>query len=53
MFDDLNVLIWKVFPEESKKVAKGAFPIYASNNTNNDKGDGNESALERSGSELQ
>ena len=53
VFDDLNVLMRKVFPEESKKVAKGAFPAFASDNTNNDEGDGNESASERSSSEPQ
>ena len=47
------MLIRKVFPKESKKVAKGAFPTYASDNTNNDEGDGNESASEHSSSEPQ
>ena len=44
--------MWKVFPEESKKVAKGVFPVYASNNTNNDEGNSNESTLEYSSSKL-
>ena len=53
VFDNLNVLIQKIFPKEGKKVTKGIFPIFASNNTNNDEGDSNESALERSSNKSQ